>query len=219
MVVVLFDLEGTLVQSAEADPKAVLEFRVKTKEKLLALGIPASELEDMTKSTPMRNKALEYVREHFNERMARRFHLEMDRFLRKFELAWADRSRIHPDTLPSLRRLRELGCRMAVVTGTSREAADRILSAHGLADFFESVITREDVNRLKPDPEGVLLALKGLNAKEFFFVGDLVYDAQAAATAGGKSIIVNRNPSKKIDFHTDHVVGSLAEIPNLIQRV
>jgi len=79
------------------------------------------------------------------------------------------------------------------------------------------VATREDVKRLKPDPEGILLALKKLGETEFFLVGDLIYDAQAAENAGGLSIIVNRNPSKDLEFPADYVVQSLAEIPALIR--
>ena len=99
MVVVLFDLEGTLVQSIEDDQEAILEFRIKTREKLMTLGIPCSELEGVTTSTLMRNKALEYVKEHFNEKEAKRFHREVDRFLKSYELAWANRSKIFSDTL------------------------------------------------------------------------------------------------------------------------
>ena len=219
MIVVLFDLEGTLVQSVEVDREAILEFRVKTREKLLALGIPSKELEGVTKSTLMRNKAAEYVEEHFSKEEAKRFHLEMDRFAGRFELSWAQRSQIFPDTIPMLRRLRELGYRMGVITNTSREAANRILGAHCLRDFFEVVITREDVKKLKPDPEGILLALKRLNARDFVFVGDLIHDSKAAENAGGKSIIVNRSSSVKLEFHADYVAESLTEIPALISRV
>jgi len=219
MVVVLFDLEGTLVQSIEEDQEAILEFRIETREKLLKLGIPSRELEGVTTSTLMRNKALEYVGEHFGEREAKRFHLRMDMFLKSYELDWADRSRIFPDTLPALRKLRRLGYKMGVITNTSREAADRMLSMHGIADFFEVVITREDVKKFKPDPEGILLALERLNARDFFFVGDLVHDSRATEKADGISIIVNRSPSKKLDFHADHVVRSLRGVPSLIRRI
>lgn len=215
MVVVLFDLEGTLVQSIEDDQEAILEFRIKTREKLVALGIPRSELKGVTTSTLMRNKALEYVKEHFNEREAKRFHREMDMFLKSYELSWADRSKIFSDTLPALRRLKEIGCKMGLITNTSREAANRMLSIHGIRGFFEVIITREDVKKLKPDPEGIILALKRLNEQDFFLVGDLGYDSRAAEEAGGISIIVNRCPSKKLEFHADYVVKFLIEIPCL----
>lgn len=218
MVVILFDLEGTLVQSIENDQEAILEFRTKTREKLLQLGIPSSELEGVTKSTLMRNKALEYVNEHFDEREAKRFHLEMDSFLKGYELRWADSSRIFPDTLPALRKLKRLGYKMGLITNTSREAAIRILSMHGIETFFEVVVTREDVKKLKPDPEGILLALKRLNTRDFVLVGDLIHDSKATEKAGGVSIVVNRNPSKKLEFRANYVISSLIEIPDLIQH-
>ncbi len=218
MVVILFDLEGTLVQSIENDQEAILEFRIKTREKLLQLGIPSSELEGVTKSTLMRNKALEYVKEHLDEREAKRFHLEMDNFLKGYELRWADSSRIFPDTLPALRKLKRLGYKMGLITNTSREAAIRILSMHGIETFFEVVVTREDVKKLKPDPEGILLALKRLNTRDFVLVGDLIHDSKATEKAGGVSIIVNRNPSKKLEFRANYVISSLMEIPDLIQH-
>jgi len=97
MVAVLFDLEGTLVRSVENDQKAVLDFRIKRREKLLELGIPSAELGNVVKSTLMRNRALEHVEKHFTKQEAGRFHLEMDRFLKAFELSWARDSEIFPE--------------------------------------------------------------------------------------------------------------------------
>jgi len=218
MVAVLFNLEGTLVQSPANDPDVFLEFRARTREKLLALGIPVSELEGVTKSTLMRNKAVEYVDKHFDEEGAKLFNLEMDGFLRGYELSWANRSSIFPDTIPALSMLRGREHKMGVITNTSREAADRMLSIHRIAEFFQVLIAREDVKRLKPDPEGIRLAIKALNARAFFFVGNLIHDYMAAKEAGGRSIIVNRDPLGELEFHADYVVASLIEIPDLIQR-
>ena len=86
MIVVLFDLEGTLVQSIEADEKSVQEFRTKTREKLVELGVPHSELEGIEKSTLMYNKAFEHVEEQFSPRDARQFHFELDRFLKTYQM-------------------------------------------------------------------------------------------------------------------------------------
>jgi phosphoglycolate phosphatase-like HAD superfamily hydrolase len=87
---------------------------------------------------------------------------------------------------------------------------------HGLGNYFEVVVTREDVAKLKPDHEGVLLALKRLQGKRFFFVGDLEHDAIAAEKARGLSIIVNRDASKVPQFHADFVVQSLSEVPAIV---
>jgi phosphoglycolate phosphatase len=215
--VVLFDLEGTLVQSIESDQEAVLEYRAKVREKLVELGIPRSELEGITRATLMRKRAVEYVEERFGQREAELFHLELDRFLKSYELRWAEGSKIFPETLPTLLELKSLGYRMGRVTNTSREAAERMFSSHGIADFFEVIIIREDVKKIKPEPEGILLALNRLKARDFFFVGDLVYDSEAAEKAGGISIIVNRDLSRRLEFPADYVVNSLTEIPRIIQ--
>jgi phosphoglycolate phosphatase-like HAD superfamily hydrolase len=106
---------------------------------------------------------------------------------------------------------------MGIVTNTSREAANLELSMHGIEEFFEVIITREDVRKLKPDPEGIILATSKLDIKEFFFVGDLVHDLKAAKKAGGTTILINRNPTKKKGVHADHIVKSLIEVPELIQ--
>ena len=68
MVVVLFDLEGTLVQSIENNQEAVLEFRIETRKKLLELGIPTDVLKNEATSTLMRNMALGYVKKHYHKR-------------------------------------------------------------------------------------------------------------------------------------------------------
>ena len=68
MVAILFDLEDTLVQSIGSNEKTILEFRIATKKKLLDLGIPVSVLKNVTKSTLMRNRALEYVEKEYNVR-------------------------------------------------------------------------------------------------------------------------------------------------------
>jgi len=215
--IVLFDLEGTLVQSIEDNKDAVREFRTKTADKLVALGIPLSELEGIEVSTLMRNKALEIVDKYFEKREAMRFHREMDRFLKSFELRWALQSKIFPETRSVLHTLKRLEVQMGIVTNTSRDAVDQMLSMHKLAYFFKVIVTREDVRRLKPDPEGIMLALEKLNGHSFFFIGDLVHDSLAAKKAGGVSIIVRRNPLKTLGFEADHIVSSLEEVPDIVR--
>jgi pyrophosphatase PpaX len=218
MAIVLFDLEGTLIQSIEENKDAIHEFRMKTGNKLVELGITRSELEGIEVSTLMRNKALEIVDSHFEKEKAAWFHHEMDKFLKGFELRWAFQSRIFPDTHSTLCELRRRNCKIGLVTNTSKEAAERMLVMHRIGSFFDVIVTREDVRRLKPDPEGILLALKKLNGQDFFFVGDLAHDSLATKRAGGISITVKRNPSKALRFETDYVVISLEEVPDIVMN-
>jgi HAD superfamily hydrolase (TIGR01549 family) len=219
MVVVLFDLEGTLVQTEWEKWDHVLLFRRETRKKLLELGIPPPLLGGTVneRSTIMRNKALDYVKKNFSEAKIKQFQLEVEKFLEHYELSAVKSSRLFPDTLSTLRQLKALDCHMGLVTNTSKKAIGRYFSIYDLGSYFEAVVTREDAEKLKPDPEGVLLVLKRLREKHFFLVGDLEHDAIAAEKAGGISIIVNRDASKLPQFHADFVIKSLSEVPAIVR--
>jgi FMN phosphatase YigB (HAD superfamily) len=79
--------------------------------------------------------------------------------------------------------------RLGAVTDTSvMTGADvrRVLAGSGLGDLLEVIVTSVDVGGAKPDPRGVLAAMRalGVDAGETLFVGDADVDAGAAANAG-----------------------------------
>lgn len=53
---------------------------------------------------------------------------------------------------------------VAIATGAVREEVVFVLERAGLLDLFGVIVTVDDVDRGKPDPEGYLLALAGLDA-------------------------------------------------------
>jgi beta-phosphoglucomutase-like phosphatase (HAD superfamily) len=61
----------------------------------------------------------------------------------------------------------------ALIINTSAKAVNTVFQTYSLEPYFDVVITRECVKRLKPDPEGILLAVKQLGGNKFFMVGDL----------------------------------------------
>jgi len=211
MFVVLFDLEGTLVNCFASYRK----FIDATKEKLIDLGVPSCELGDPSKSSSMINKGLDYVEQQFNTQDSKIFHSELDQFLIKYELRWAEQSSNFPDTVPTLQRLQELNRKIGLVTNTSRIATNRILEKNKIGNFFDVIVTRNEVKRLKPDPEGILIALQKINGKNFFFIGDLIFDLRATENLGGISIIIDRN-SSKLNFGADYIINTLAEIPEIV---
>jgi phosphoglycolate phosphatase len=240
-VAVLFDLEDTLVQTPWSSHQHVVEFRRCTRKKLMDLGVPAVVLEGIERSTILRNKALEYVERHFDEAAAKRFRREMDRFLSRYELDSVKRSRLFDETISTLETLKRLGVKMGLVTNTSKKAVDVVFQMHGLREYFDVVVTRESVRRLKPAPEGILLAVKKLGVTYFFMVGDLMLDLLATRDAKGVAIIVVRQPEKvdfqdlskglpavvlkedqrtfeeRRDLKADYVIQSLTEVPEIVE--
>jgi beta-phosphoglucomutase len=51
----------------------------------------------------------------------------------------------------------------ALVSGSYRPDVEPVLAAAGLEGLFTAVVTAEDVERMKPDPEGYVLALERLD--------------------------------------------------------
>jgi phosphoglycolate phosphatase-like HAD superfamily hydrolase len=107
-------------------------------------------------------------------------------------------------------------------------------------EYFDVVVTREDVTKLKPDPEGILLVTRKLGVKRFLVVGDLVLDVLAAKHANGVAIMVTRDLEKSDSqdlfrslphilrenkrvhgereaFQADYNIKSLREVPSIVR--
>lgn len=113
-----------------------------------------------------------------------------DAFARRF-VARADEimvpgTRIYPEVPPLLARLREQGLAVAIVSSKFRYRIEAIIERNGLQSLVDVLIGGEDVQRHKPDPEGLVQALArlGLPACSAIYVGDHAVDAQAAERAG-----------------------------------
>ncbi|MDN7697742.1 HAD-IA family hydrolase [Burkholderia semiarida] len=113
-----------------------------------------------------------------------------DAFARHF-VARADEimvpgTRIYPEVPALLAALREQGLAVAIVSSKFRYRIEAILERNGLQPLVDVLVGGEDVQRHKPDPEGLVQALArlGLPAAAALYVGDHAVDAQAAERAG-----------------------------------
>lgn len=97
---------------------------------------------------------------------------------------------LYPDTLDTLRRVRALGLRTALVSNSyyTSDVRAPLLTALGLSeDLFDTVVLSSDIMRPKPRPEPFqrALAALGLTAAEAVFVGDnLDADIRGAKAVG-----------------------------------
>ena len=77
-------------------------------------------------------------------------------------------------------------CKIALVTTASKDNTRDILDYFGLAQFFDLILTGDDVNQKKPNPEGFLLAMAnfGVTAGDSIVFEDSEEGIQAAVSAG-----------------------------------
>lgn len=91
-----------------------------------------------------------------------------------------------------LQRLSGEGRRLGVVTVKSRATTELTFELLSFQGYFGAVVTGDDTERHKPDPEPLLRALDelGAPAESAAYVGDSPFDIQAAKAAGVFAIAV-----------------------------
>ncbi len=168
---VLFDWDGTLVNTAEASYRCY--------EKLFgSYGIAFDR--DAFRRTYSPNWHLTYsalglAEDRWSEADAR----WLEHYCEE-EVVLIDGAR------DALLRVRRAGLRAGIVTSGDRVRVGRELDDLGVASLFEVVVCAEDIVYRKPHPEALLLALDklGVGAAEAAYVGDSPEDVQMARAAG-----------------------------------
>jgi pyrophosphatase PpaX len=92
-----------------------------------------------------------------------------------------------PGVRDTVDAVRESGRVLGIVTSKKRKATRMGLARCELPEaWFEAVVTADDVQRYKPDPEPVLEALRrvGADPDEALFVGDSTHDMKSGRVAG-----------------------------------
>lgn len=120
-----------------------------------------------------------------------------DELLDLLTASYLENCREHSPVPESHRRLVERlvdrGTLCAVVTGTIRPMVEPVLARTGLIPVLGCVVTIEDIEHGKPDPEGFLLARRLLDLSEeaaCVVVEDSRSGIEAASRAGMSSIVV-----------------------------
>lgn len=110
--------------------------------------------------------------------------------------------------------LRRCGLTQAIASGTTRIELDTIIDGCGVRDFFDAIVSCEDVSKGKPDPEPFLKAASLINVdpENCVVVEDGEFGVRAAKTAGMKTIAVLNTQSRSQLAAADIIVDTLAEV-------
>jgi putative hydrolase of the HAD superfamily len=130
--------------------------------------------------------------------------------------AWsrAENFGLYDDVVPCLRRLKEAGVRMAVVSNAIGHSLEEVVAHFALDPYLEFALSSADTGRIKPSPEMYDAALRaaGVAAREAVMVGDSIEDdVRGALACGCGAVLLDRagraggTPVPRIE--------SLAELP------
>ena len=204
--VILFDWDGTLLDSYQADSRAYLAmFR--------ALGISWT-LEDLD-----RHYSPNWTRVYAAARLPRSLWKEADRL---WTAAYRNEN---PSLLPGARHVIEslaMNFTLGIVTSGNRKRVRRQLREFKLARHFSTCICNEDALRKKPHPAPLRAALDKLGARpaDCIYVGDTPEDIEMARRAGVRAIgIFGPFPSARRirAARPDSLLESIRELPRLLR--
>lgn len=126
----------------------------------------------------------------------------------------------YPDVPETLRRLKERGLRLAVLSNGSPPMLESAVKSGGLAGLFDHVLSVEAVGVYKPDPRVYGLAGDALKTSpgEIVFLSANAWDAAGAASAGLRVAWVNRfnQRPERLPSKPDVEIRSLSELPALL---
>jgi pyrophosphatase PpaX len=204
---ILFDLDGTLIDTNQlitASFKHTFEqFQLEfTDEELIKFnGLPL--IETFKNIDPIRaDEMVETYREH---------NLKVhDDYVKPF-----------PQVEETLKRLHTMGVKMGVVTTKMSPGAEMGLERVGIADYFDSVITLNQVTHAKPHPEPVIKTMKELHAEQesSLMVGDNSYDIEAGQRAGIKTAGVSwsqRGREHLLQYKPTYMLENMSDLIEIV---
>ncbi len=195
-MLVVFDLDGTLIDSTRAlleSHKAAWKsvgVKCPPKEDILSLtGLPLVEI--MQKLGPEHDPvALAEVYSHAYVKSA---HYEC-----LFE---------------GVSDLLAVPFRAAIATGKSQRGADRVVKQFGFENRFEVVLGGNSVSRPKPNPDLLFSIMEKTGTENIVMVGDTTYDLEMAHAAGVKGIGVSWG------HHAPEVLQKWAPVVNTVKEL
>jgi HAD superfamily hydrolase (TIGR01509 family) len=146
---------------------------------------------------------------------------EIFRLLDKFEFEGLSQSRPHPGSVHILRTVKHSEILTGIVTNSGRAPVESILTEFGFSPYLSVVITRNEMEKLKPHPHGLIRAMKELNVSpsESLYVGDSAIDIEAARLAEMKCASVSTG-SYQFDalkkLSPDYALRTIEELEQIV---
>ena len=183
---VLFDLDGTLIETAPEIADAV-------NDTLQAFGRPAvSQQQDNDwighGTRELLIQALAFTDRSTTDAVRRSdtFTPIEQAFVGHYQRRCGTRSHLYPQVRETLEALKQRGVRRAVVTNKEDRYTRTVLDAHRLTPLFDRIVSGDTLPVKKPDPMAVrdCLARFGVRGDRCLFVGDSSIDVATARNAG-----------------------------------
>lgn len=212
---VLFDLDGTLIDSAPDLAGAGNDMRV---ARGLAV-LPLAHFRPMVGSGArgMVDRALG-VQPHDPEFAALR-----DEFLQRYERRMTQETAVFPELVPLLAKLRERAVPWAIVTNKATRFSVPLVGALSLLRDAATLVCGDTTPHAKPHPAPLLEAARriGLDPWRCIYVGDDLRDVQAGRAARMSTVAVRwgyLGAGEPVEaWGADHIIDSPMDLLKLLE--
>ncbi|WML49743.1 HAD-IA family hydrolase [Neobacillus sp. PS3-34] len=191
---IIFDFDGTIIDTE------TVWFRVfkEVLEEQFSLHLPVEEFAKVIGTTD--EVLYQYIesqlgrdidKKELRERVDRRF-LDLRGVLE-----------VREGVLEKIKEAQSLGYKIALASSSSREWIDGFLEQFDLRGYFSVIKTKEDVEKVKPDPSLYLKALQelGVEPQEALAIEDSANGALAAIAAGMNCAVIPNEVTSFLEFH------------------
>jgi len=210
--ILIFDLDGTLVDSAPdlaAAANAMLG-------ELGAPALPEAAIRSMIGDgvALLVRRVLEASRlQEVSEPAA------LARFRALYDACLTERTRPYPDVPETLARLHSTGHRLGICTNKPVAPTRRILEAFGLARCFGAVIGGDSLPQRKPAPEPLLAAIAALGGRlPAAMIGDSAKDVLCARAAAVTAILIPSDYGRRA-ADADLTLAHFSDLPDAVARL
>lgn len=202
MKLIMFDMDGTLVNSSNAIVNTINYVRVNIGLEALEKNYILEHINDPT----INSAEFFYGTEHFTDEQTHLFENYYNKNCLNDIYLY--------DGIKELIENLNKNSKLAVATNASSIFAKKMLEHVGIHHHFDMLVGYNDVTKPKPHPEMVHKILNQLDTpkEKAILIGDSKKDTQAATSAGVKSILVNWGFSN----HKDEALETVEELTNIL---
>ena len=216
---ILFDLDGTLVDSAPDIGNAANNMLKTMGEPLAAPEQIQAWIGNGIPKLVMRALTKDFDKEPDRER----FEQALPIFMQHYETDVCVDSYLYPGVAQTLKTLYEQGYTLGCVTNKAASCTLPLLNLLDVDHYFTSIVSGDTCENKKPHPEPVLFALNEMDVstEECVLVGDSAHDIHAADAAGIPAIAVTYGYNQGVDLSTQNpfaVVQNFCEILPVFER-
>ena len=147
----------------------------------------------------------------------------MESFLEYYKAHIAVHTRPFPGVVKTLAALHEAGHRLAVCTNKMQHFADKVLHELELGAFFEAVVGGGSTGFYKPDPKhlGAVLEALGTGPDDAVMVGDSINDVAAAQALDMSVVVVSYgySPEAVKNLGANKVIECFDSLPAVLEEL